>query len=302
MKLHAPPNSLWPCCRLAPLAAVSRSVAGSPLMSKRRTRIENGQWIIDNCPLSIIHSQFFTPFALPLEPVSYIASMRLLVVEDFQPLRDSLVQGLREAGFAVDEAADGQTALWHARNGEHDVIVLDIMLPKVDGLSVLRQLRERNVSPRWSCSSPPRTRRRTRSTALELGADDYLVKPFVFAELLARVRAMIRRKYETTATDPAHRRSGGGHHSPRRAPRRQTRRSLSGREYALLEYLGLNAGRIVSRADIWQHVYDFNASPESNVVDVYIGLLRKKIERPGSPRLIHTRRGQGYLLAELEPA
>jgi DNA-binding response OmpR family regulator len=136
---------------------------------------------------------------------------------------------------------------------------------------------------------------------LELGADDYLVKPFVFAELLARVRAMIRRKYETKATvlriadlevDTTHR-------AVRRAGKPV---DLSGREYALLEFLAHNVGRIVSRADIWQHVYDFNASPESNVVDVYIGLLRKKIERPDSPRLIHTRRGQGYLLAELEPA
>jgi DNA-binding response OmpR family regulator len=138
-----------------------------------------------------------------------------------------------------------------------------------------------------------------RITGLEMGADDYLVKPFVFGELLARVRAMVRRKYETTSTvlsiadleiDTT---------------KRQVRRAgktvdLSGREFALLEYLGLNAGRIVSRADVWKHVYDFNASPESNVVDVYIGLLRKKIERPDLPRLIHTRRGQGYLLAVLE--
>ncbi|MGA2440896.1 MAG: response regulator transcription factor [Tepidisphaeraceae bacterium] len=226
--------------------------------------------------------------------------MRLLVVEDFQPLRESLVQGLREAGFAVDEATDGQTALWHARNGEHDVIILDIMLPKVDGLSVLRQLRERKC-PSMVLFLTAKDTPQDRIDGLELGADDYLVKPFVFAELLARVRAMIRRKYETQATilriadlevDTTHR-------VVRRAGKPV---DLSGREYALLEYLAHNIGRIVSRADIWQHVYDFNASPESNVVDVYIGLLRKKIERPDSPRLIHTRRGQGYLLAELEPA
>jgi len=224
--------------------------------------------------------------------------MRLLVVEDFQPLRESLVQGLREAGFAVDEAADGQTALWHARDGEHDVIVLDIMLPKLDGLSVLRQLREqrsRSMVLFLTAKDTPQDR----ITGLEQGADDYLIKPFVFAELLARVRAMIRRKYETTTTilrvadleiDTTH----------RMVKRGGKMVDLSGREFALLEYLGLNAGRIVSRSDIWQHVYDFNASPESNVVDVYIGLLRKKIERPGSRRLIHTRRGQGYILAELE--
>jgi DNA-binding response OmpR family regulator len=224
--------------------------------------------------------------------------MRLLVVEDFQPLRESLVQGLREAGFAVDEAADGQTALWHARDGEHDVIVLDIMLPKIDGLSVLRQLREqrsRSMVLFLTAKDTPQDR----ISGLELGADDYLVKPFVFAELLARVRAMIRRKYETTSTilrvgdleiDTTH----------RMVKRGGKMIDLSGREFALIEYLGLNAGRIVSRSDIWQHVYDFNASPESNVVDVYVGLLRKKIEREGSRKLIHTRRGQGYILAELE--
>jgi DNA-binding response OmpR family regulator len=224
--------------------------------------------------------------------------MRLLVVEDFQPLRESLVQGLREAGFAVDEAADGQTALWHARDGEHDVIVLDIMLPKIDGLSVLRQLREqrsRSMVLFLTAKDTPQDR----ISGLELGADDYLVKPFVFAELLARVRAMIRRKYETTSTilrvgdleiDTTH----------RMVKRGGKMIDLSGREFALIEYLALNAGRIVSRSDIWQHVYDFNASPESNVVDVYVGLLRKKIEREGSRKLIHTRRGQGYILAELE--
>lgn len=224
--------------------------------------------------------------------------MRLLVVEDYQPLRESLVQGLREARFAVDEAPDGQTALWHARSGEHDIIILDIMLPKIDGLSVLRQLREQR-SPSLVILLTAKDTAQDKVNGLELGADDYLVKPFVFAELLARVKALIRRKYETKSTilqiaDLEVDISG-----------RQVRRGgkaidLSGREYALLEYLAHNAGRIVSRTDIWQHVYDFNASHESNVVDVFIGLLRKKIECAGKPRLIHTRRGQGYLLGELE--
>jgi DNA-binding response OmpR family regulator len=224
--------------------------------------------------------------------------MRLLVVEDFQPLRESLTQGFREAGYAVDEASDGQAALWHARNGEHDVIILDIMLPKMDGLAVLQQLRDQS-SPSLVLLLTAKDTPEDKINGLELGADDYLVKPFLFAELLARVKALIRRKYETKSTilriadlevDTSHRNVRRGGRSI----------DLSGREYALLEYLAHNADRIVSRTDIWQHVYDFNASPESNVVDVYIGLLRKKIEREGEPRLIHTRRGQGYLLAEKE--
>ena len=180
------------------------------------------------------------------------------------------------------------------RRRARDVIVLDIMLPKIDGLSVLRQLREQR-SPSMVLFLTAKDTPQDRVAGLELGADDYLVKPFVFAELLARVRAMIRRKYETTSTilrvadleiDTTH----------RMVKRGGKMIDLSGREFALIEYLGLNAGRIVSRSDIWQHVYDFNASPESNVVDVYVGLLRKKIEREGSRKLIHTRRGQGYIL------
>jgi DNA-binding response OmpR family regulator len=224
--------------------------------------------------------------------------MRLLVVEDFQPLRESLTQGFREAGYAVDEASDGQTALWHARAGEHDVIILDIMLPKIDGLTVLRQLRQQS-SPSQVLLLTARDTAEDKINGLELGADDYLVKPFLFAELLARVKALVRRKYETKST--VLRIADLEVDISRRCVRRGGKPiDLSGREYALLEYLALNTDKVVSRTDIWQHVYDFNASPESNVVDVYIGLLRKKIERAGAPRLIHTRRGQGYLLAEME--
>jgi DNA-binding response OmpR family regulator len=222
--------------------------------------------------------------------------MRVLVVEDFAPLRKSVVQGLREAGYAVDEAADGEAGLWQAQSGEHDVIVLDLMLPKLDGLAVLKQLRDKKC-PSHVLILTARDTDEDKVRGLDQGADDYLVKPFSFAELLARIRALVRRKYETKSTvlrvDDLEVDLG----------KRQVRRSdqlidLSGREYALLEYLALNIDRIVSRTDIWQHVYDFNASVESNVVDVYIGRLRGKIERPGRPRLIHTRRGQGYILSQ----
>ena len=223
--------------------------------------------------------------------------MRILVVEDYQPLREAIVQGLREAGHAVDEACDGQDGLWHARSGEHDVIILDLMLPKIDGLSILKTLRQER-SPAHILVLTAKDTSEDKVRGLDLGADDYLVKPFAFAELLARVKALVRRKYETKTTvirvadleiDTSRRRvSRGGEPI-----------DLSGREYALLEYLALNADNTVSRTSIWQHVYDFNASIESNVVDVYVGLLRKKIERPGMARLIHTKRGQGYRLSEL---
>ncbi len=227
--------------------------------------------------------------------------MRLLVVEDFPPLREALEQGLQEAGFAVDAAANGEDGLHLARANAYDVIILDLLLPKIDGMTVLKTLR-RHECPAHILILTAKDTPEDRIKGLDLGADDYLVKPFVFGELLARVRALIRRKYEA--------RKSRLHIADleidltRRAVKRAGHPiDLSGREYALLEYLALNANRIVSRTDIWQHVYDFNASLESNVVDVFIGLLRKKIERPGHPRLLHTRRGQGYMLAETgEPA
>jgi DNA-binding response OmpR family regulator len=224
--------------------------------------------------------------------------MRILIIEDFAVLRDSLAQGLREAGFTVDAAADGETGLWHAKSSDYDVIVLDLMLPRLDGLTVLRRLRQ----------SPDAAGRRShvliltardapddRVKGLDAGADDYLVKPFVFAELLARVRALIRRRYD--AKDPLIRVADLEiDTAARRARRGGESVELSAREYALLEYLAHRAGEVVTRTDIWEHVYEFDSTASSNVVDVFIGHLRKKIERPGLPRLIHTRRGHGYVL------
>jgi DNA-binding response OmpR family regulator len=222
--------------------------------------------------------------------------MRVLVVEDFEVLRDSISQGLREAGFAVDEAADGETGLWHAESNDYDVIILDLMLPRLDGMTVLKRLRAGGRQTHVLILTAKDTSD-DRVKGLDLGADDYLVKPFVFAELLARVRALVRRRYDVksplirvadmeinTSTRSVHR---AGQTVP-----------LSAREYALLEFLAMRAGQVVTRTDIWEHVYDFNASAESNVVDVFIGHLRRKVERPGLPRLIHTRRGFGYLLGE----
>ncbi len=219
-----------------------------------------------------------------------------MLIEDYAPLRKSVSQGLWEAGFAVDVAADGQDGLWHAQSGDYDVIVLDLMLPQIDGLTILQRLRDSGRSAHVLILTardavPDRVR------GLELGADDYLVKPFAFEELLARVRALVRRRYESKS--PVIRVADLEIDTCARVARRSGETiELTAREYALLEFLGLRAGQLVTRTDIWEHIYDFHSSAESNVVDVYIGHLRKKIERPDRPRLIHTRRGQGYILGE----
>ena len=220
--------------------------------------------------------------------------MRILVVEDYTPLRESLVQALEEAGCAVDASADGEEGLWYAQSGEHDVIVLDIVLPGLDGLSLLKRLRAAGGhAPVLLLTA--RDTVADRVTGLDLGADDYLVKPFALAELLARVRALLRRKYDS-ADGLIQVQDLEVNTTSRTVQRRGERLELTAREYALLEFLAHRAGEIVSRTEIWEHVYDFRSTVDSNVVDVYIGYLRKKIERPDWPRLIHTRRGQGYVL------
>jgi len=220
--------------------------------------------------------------------------MRLLVIEDYRPLQQSLAKGLREAGFAVDTTRDGREGLWYAMSNEYDVIILDLMLPGVDGLEILKKIRTQGRKSHVMILTAKDTLQ-DRVTGLDLGADDYLVKPFAFKELLARVRALLRRSYRQK--------------SPRirvkdmqidlttqRVWRGRDEIQLTPREYALLEYLAMRAGQTISRTDIWEHIYDFNSSASSNVVDVYIGYLRKKIERPNKPRLIKTVRGRGYVL------
>jgi DNA-binding response OmpR family regulator len=220
--------------------------------------------------------------------------MRVLVVEDYPPLRDALAEGLRDAGFAVDVAADGETGLWHASTGDYDAIVLDVMLPKVDGLTVLRRLRNAGRNTHVLILTA-RDATADRVKGLDLGADDYLVKPFEFAELLARVRALVRRKYE--AKNPVIRIRDVEVDTTSKTVRRAGRRvDLSPREYALLELLALRRGNVVTRTDIWEHVYEFHSAAESNVVDVLIGHIRRKLDAPGQPKLIHTRRGYGYIL------
>jgi DNA-binding response OmpR family regulator len=224
--------------------------------------------------------------------------MRILVIEDFELLRTAVCQGLREAGYAVDWAADGQTGLWQAKSGDYDVIVLDLMLPKLDGLSLLRQLREGGSASHVLILTAKDTTS-DRVNGLDCGADDYLVKPFELAELLARVRALVRRHYK--AKNPVLRIDDLEIDTAVRAVRRGGQViELTPREYALLEFLVLRQGEIVTRSDVWEHVYEFNDDATSNVVDVFIGHLRRKIEMAGHTRLIHTRRGHGYVLAAKE--
>jgi len=222
--------------------------------------------------------------------------MRILVVEDYAPLRNALVKALREEGHAVDEAATGTDGYGAAAAGAFDVIVLDLMLPGIDGLEILRRLRAEGHSEHVLILTAKDTVAE-RVRGLDLGADDYLVKPFSMEELVARVRALLRRGYEKK--DPVlrigHLEVDTRSHEVRVDGELVT---LTAREYALLEYLALRAGEVVTRAEIWEHIYDGRASTVSNVVDVYMGYLRRKIERDDRPKLLRTRRGEGYVLAE----
>jgi len=222
--------------------------------------------------------------------------MRLLVIEDYLPQQRALAKGLREAGFAVDVTGDGEEGLWYATTNDYDVVILDLMLPKMDGLTILRRLRAEGRKTHVLILTAMDTVA-DRVRGLDTGADDYLVKPFAFGELLARVRALARRAY--AAKKPCLEVGGLRIDTPsQRVWRGRDEVILTPREYSVLEYLAMRAGEVVSRSDIWEHVYEFNSEADSNVVDVYIGYLRRKIERPGKPPVIRTLRGRGYMLGE----
>jgi DNA-binding response OmpR family regulator len=222
--------------------------------------------------------------------------MRLLLIEDYRPLQQSLVKGLREAGFAVDTTRDGKEGLWYATSNEYDVIILDLMLPGMDGLEILRKMRVQGRKSHVLILTAKDTVQ-DRVAGLDLGADDYLIKPFAFEELMARVRALLRRSYRQK--NPSIKiKDLRLDLTTQRVWRGREEIHLTPREYVLLEYLAMRTGQMVSRSDIWEHVYEFASSASSNVVDVYIGYLRRKIEREGKPALIHTVRGRGYLLGE----
>jgi DNA-binding response OmpR family regulator len=222
-------------------------------------------------------------------------SMRLLIVEDDEQLRDALSRGLREAAYAVDAVGDGNAAVYHAAINDYDAIVLDVLLAGRDGRAVCREIRRRgNPVPILMLTALDAVA--DRITGLDAGADDYLVKPFAFSELLARLRALLRRRGEVMSPIIAVGDLEVDTH--RQVVRRRTRPiALTTKEYAFLEYLARNAGRVVSRAEISAHVWDDNHDPMSNLIEVYVSRLRRKVDGGESSRLFHTRRGAGYMLA-----
>jgi DNA-binding response OmpR family regulator len=220
--------------------------------------------------------------------------MRVLLVEDHQPLVRVLKQGLEEEGFAVDAAKDGEEADYKARTAEYDVIVLDVMLPKEDGLSLLKRWRKDGMKTHVLMLTA-KSSIDDKVKGLDTGADDYLTKPFELEELLARLRALVRRGHQVK--DPILRihdlEIDTAAHSVRRKGQEI---HLTPREYALLEFLAFHRGQVVSRTMIWEHLYSEEDENTSNVVDVYIRYLRNKIDKGFDPPLILTKWGEGYQL------
>jgi heavy metal response regulator len=222
--------------------------------------------------------------------------MRVLVVEDEKKIAGFIKQGLQEEQYAVDIVFDGETALDLLSSVVYDLIVLDVMLPKKDGVEVCQALRKRGErTPVLMLTARDAVEDRVRG--LDSGADDYLVKPFAFAELLARIRALLRRG---SAISSAQLRVGDLMLDTltRRATRGDQTVELTAREYALLEYLMRNAGQVLSRTQILNHLWNYDFLGSSNVVDVYIGYLRRKIDDGFTTRLLRTVRGSGYSIEE----
>jgi two-component system OmpR family response regulator len=219
--------------------------------------------------------------------------MRILVVEDEPDLLRSLVQALQEEGYAVDSAPDGETGLYNAETYDYDAIVLDVMLPKLDGWQILQRLRKTKKTPVLMLTARDQSKDRVRG--LDTGADDYVVKPFDLAELFARLRALIRRgagqttnllQFDDVVIDIA----------GRRVTRSGKEIVLTAREYALVEFLALHRGEVVTRTMLYEHLFDENDSTLSNLLDVHVSNIRKKL----GPEFIATRRGHGYTIGSAE--
>ncbi len=223
--------------------------------------------------------------------------MRILVIEDEKKVADFIGNGLEEEGYAVDMAHDGDQGYFLAATNEYDVILLDLMLPKMDGISLCTQLRCDNIrTPILMLTAKDEIKDKVKG--LDAGADDYLTKPFAFEELLARIRVMLRKKYlhqglkiqvDNLVLDTVIHTVTRGNNTI----------DLSVKEYALIEYLMRNAGTVVTRTMIAEHVWDINFDTFTNVIDVYISYLRNKIDKGQKTKLIHTVRGRGYVLKSL---
>lgn len=222
--------------------------------------------------------------------------MHLLLVEDEKSLADIIKRGLEEEGYAVDVAYDGEEGLFMAQNEPSDLIILDIMLPLIDGLAILKKVRKAGIKTPVLLLTA-RDTVRDKVTGLDGGADDYLTKPFSFEELLARIRALLRRDADVktavigvedlTIDMASHQVHRGGREI-----------QLSAREYALLEYMALNKNKALSRTALSEHLYDHDFDLDSNVIDVFINRIRNKVDRGFQKSLIHTLRGAGYMLRE----
>lgn len=222
--------------------------------------------------------------------------MHILIVEDEKKVAAFIKKGLEEETYAVDVASDGEEGLYMASEGEFDLIILDLMLPKMDGLEVLTKLRDKGIGTAILLLTA-KDSVEDKVTGLNKGADDYLTKPFAFSELLARVRSLLRRGKGDTKTElqvgdltldlVSH-----------NVKRNGVEMELTGKEYSLLEYFMRNEGKVLTRTMIAEHVWDYNFDTFTNVIDVYINHLRKKIDKDHPKKLLHTLRGVGYVMRE----
>ena len=221
--------------------------------------------------------------------------MRILVVEDDIKIASFIIKGFKQAGFAVDHATNGEGGLHSALTGAYDAAVIDLMLPKLDGLSLIEELRRQKVNTPVIILSAKRSVD-DRIRGLQTGGDDYLTKPFSFSELLARLQALIRRASGTVAPTRLTVGDIAMDLLSREVIRAGKRIDLQYREFNLLEYLMRNAGRVISKTMIMEHVWGYNFDPQTNVVDVLVCRLRNKVDRDFEKKMIHTIRGVGYVL------
>lgn len=223
--------------------------------------------------------------------------MRLLVIEDDCKIASFVINGLKQAGFAAEHAADGEEGLHLASTRLYDAAVVDIMLPRLDGVSLIEKLRQRRINTPVIVLSAKRSVD-DRIRGLQAGGDDYMVKPFAFSELLARVQALIRRASGPVTSETTRLTVGDLSMNllSREVKRGGERLDLQAREFALLEYLMRNADRVVSKTMILEHVWDYSFDPQTNVVDVLVCRLRNKLDKNFTEKMIHTIRGVGYVL------